>query len=141
MARRSAAALVLALAFAAPAAAGDVHVGFAIGAGTLGTASSPVALGGTVQVPVTVVDARGSGKGWTLRLSGTGTPTVTTIAVRCAAGSTCTLPAAHVSLPASVGSSPTAVFGAAAHSGLGRVVVTLTVSGGRGPLRVSVVSN
>jgi len=60
--------------------------------------------------------------------------------VRCAAASTCTLPQARVSLPAAIGSKPTPVFSAAARSGLGAVVLVLTVSGGRGPLGATVVS-
>jgi hypothetical protein len=139
MVRRLAAVVVLALACAAPALAGDVHVSFPIAAGTLHAAAAPAALGGTVQVPVTVVDARGNGRGWRLRVAAAGSPIVTAIAVRCAGGSTCTLPAARVALPRAIGASATDVYGAAARSGLGRVVITLTVSGGHGPLAVSVV--
>jgi len=140
MFRRLAATGLVALATAAPALAGDINVTFGIRTGALGVQAAPASLGGTVQVPVTVVDARGNGKGWELRLSGQGAPAVTAITVRCAAASTCTLPQARVSLPAAIGSKPTPVFSAAARSGLGAVVLVLTVSGGRGPLGATVVS-
>ena len=140
MFRRLAATGLVALATAAPAVAGDISVTFGIRTGALGVQAVPASLGGTVQVPVTVVDARGNGKGWELRLSGQGAPTIGSITVRCAAGSTCTLPQARVSLPAAIGSKPTPVFAAAARSGLGAVVLVLTVSGGHGPLSATVVS-
>ncbi|MHB8643744.1 MAG: hypothetical protein ACYDA3_12765 [Gaiellaceae bacterium] len=140
MFHRLAATGLVALATAAPAFAGDINVGFGIRTGTLGVQAAPTSLGGTVQVSVTVVDARGNGKGWQLRLAGHGAPTISSITVRCAAGSTCTLPQAQVSLPSAIGSTPTPVFSAAARSGLGAVVLVLTVSGGRGPLSATVVS-
>lgn len=127
------------LLFAAPAFAGDINVTFGFKAGTLGVRAPATSLGaGTVQVPVTVVDARGNGAGWTLRVTGAGSPAVTKITARCAAGSTCTLPTASLSLPAAVGSSPTAILAAARNSGMGAMELTLTVSGGHGPLVVSV---
>jgi hypothetical protein len=70
-------ALVTALVFAAPAVAGDIAVTLRFQAGTLGVKAQTTAIGGTSRVAVTVVDARGNGKGWTLRLEGLGRPTGT----------------------------------------------------------------
>src|SRR5579872_6781945 len=103
MVRRLAAVLLLALATASPALAGDIHVGLGILSGSLSASAAPASLGGTVQVAVKVVDARGNGKGWDLRVAGAGSPTVTAITVRCANGSTCTMPDAHVTLPRTLG--------------------------------------
>ncbi len=115
------------LVLAAPAAAGDIAVTLGFKAGTLGVKAPRVQLGGTVQVPVTVVDARGNGAGWQLRLTGGGT--VTRLAARCAAGSTCTLPK---------GSLTAGTFSVAPRSGMGAIVLTMTVSGGRGAFSASV---
>ena len=134
------AVVVAALALASPAVAGDIGVTFGIATGTLGAKAAPTSLGGTVQVPITVVDARGNGAGWTLRLGGAGAPSVTRLAVRCAAGSTCTLPAASTSLPSKLGSA-TSVLSAAPKSGMGAIVVVATVRGGHGTLRASVASS
>ncbi len=128
------------LAFAAPALAGDIGVSFGINTGMLGLKAPAAQLGGTVAIPITVVDARGNGAGWNLRLGGAGAPVVTRVAVRCAAGTTCTLPQASVSLPRTLGAEPTTVLAAAARSGLGAIVVFVTVSGGRGPLAARVTS-
>lgn len=140
MLRRLAALSILALVTAAPAVAGDIHVSFAIAPGTLGVAAAPTTLGGTVAVPLVVSDGRGNGAGWSLRLAGAGSPQVTSVSVRCAAGSTCTLPATRLAFPRTVGTTPTRVFGALRASGMGRFQITLTVTGGHGPLAVSVVS-
>jgi len=131
-------ALVTALVFAAPAVAGDIAVTLGFQAGTLGVKAQTTAIGGTSRVAVTVVDARGSGKGWTLRLEGLGRPTVTRSSMRCAAGSTCTLPTGAPVLPSIVGTAPTTVFAAAPASGMGAVEIVLTVSGGRGRVGVTV---
>jgi hypothetical protein len=127
MLRRLILALVAALVFAAPAVAGDIGVTLGFKAGTLGVKAQKSEPG---RLSVTVVDARGSGKGWTLHLAGQGAPAVTSISVRCAAGSTCTLPRA---LPA-----PPNVLSAAPGSGMGAIEIVFTVTGGRGPLAVTV---
>ena len=78
---------------AAPAAAGTIQVGLGLHGGGLSVqapAGASVA-GRTVAVPLTLADARGSGAGWTLRISG-GEVTITGVTARCAPGSTCTLP-------------------------------------------------
>ena len=119
--------LFASLVLAAPAAAGDIAVTLGFKAGTLGVKAPHVQLGGTVQVPVTVVDARGSGAVWQLRLTGGGT--VTRLAARCAAGSTCTLPKGTLTAGA---------FTVMPRSGMGAIVLTMTVSGGRGAFSASV---
>jgi hypothetical protein len=132
-------ALVTALVFAAPAVAGDIGVTLGFQAGTLGVKTQSAAIGVTTsRVAVTVVDARGSGKGWVLRLEGAGRPTVTRISMRCAAGSTCTLPTGTALLPSIVGTTPTTVFAAAPTSGMGAIEIVLTLSGGNGRLGVTV---
>ena len=125
--RRLAVASFAALLLAAPAAAGDIRVTLGFQAGTLGVRAPRVQLGGSVQVPVTVVDARGSGAGWQLRLAGGGT--ITRLSARCAAGSTCTLPK---------GAIDGSTFTVARHSGMGKIELTATIAGGRGTLMASV---
>lgn len=129
---------VVAAVFAAPAVAGDIGVTLGFKAGALGVKTQNAALGGTTRVVVTVVDARGSGNGWSLRLEGAGAPTVTRISMRCASGSTCTLPNATPALPGVIGSTPTTVLSAARDSGMGAVELVLNVTGGRGRLAVTV---
>jgi hypothetical protein len=111
---------------AAPAVAGDIAVTLGFKAGKLGVRARRAHLGGSVQVRVTVNDARGSGAGWRLRLAGGGT--ITRVSARCAAGSTCTLPK---------GAIHGATFAAAPRSGMGAVELTATVVGG-GRLSTSV---
>jgi hypothetical protein len=79
------------------------------------------------------VDARGSGAGWQLRLSGKGEPAVTRIVARCGSNSTCTLPNGTITAGGT-----TTIFAAAPQSGMGVIQLVVTVSGGRGPLSVSV---
>jgi hypothetical protein len=119
--------LFASLVLAAPAAAGDIAVTLGFKAGTLGVKAPRVQLGGTVQVPVTVVDARGSGAGWQLRLAGGGTDS--RVVARCAAVSTCPLPK---------GSLTAGTFTVTPRSGMGAIVLTVTVSGGRGTFAASV---
>jgi hypothetical protein len=85
-----------ALVLAAPACAGTIIVKLTFVPGKLAAKSLPVAVGAgeTVQIPVTVADGRGSGTGWTLSFAAGQNLTVTGITARCAANSTCTLPAA-----------------------------------------------
>src|SRR2546421_11815823 len=97
--RRLLSICLLALVFAAPAAAGDAHVklGFAGGGLSLTTGGTDAA----GRIPLTVRDARGTGAGWELRVHGTAT--VASVLIRCSAGSTCTLPRSVVSYPVAAG--------------------------------------
>lgn len=131
-------ALVTAAVFATPAVAGDINVALGFKAGTLAVKTQSDAIGGTSRVAMTVVDARGSGRGWALRVAGLGSPTVTRVSMRCAANSTCTLPTGVPALPSSVGTTPTTVISAASASGMGTIEIVLTVTGGRGHLGVTV---
>jgi hypothetical protein len=119
--RRAFVSLLIALVAASPATAGTIVVKLAFVPGKLSAKAAPVtpAAGRTVQVPVTVADGRGNGKGWTLRASAP--VTVLAITARCASNSTCTLPAA-VGTPAG-----NIVLRAAAGTGMGvmNLVVTL----------------
>jgi hypothetical protein len=158
------AVLVLAAALAATAVArgATVAVSSTVAAGsTLSVASngSPtfgITLTGadqttTYTLPVTVIDARGSGAGWNLTVTSTtfndntnlgaghtfptSASTITAATSGCATGSTCTLPTDGVSytspltLPAEA-TAPTAVkyFDGAVNTGLGKMNINATVS-------------
>src|SRR6476469_5773347 len=105
--------LLAALFLAAPAAAGTIIVKLTFVPGKLAVKAQPTTVSGTVQVPVTVSDGRGSGAGWTLKVSSASPVTVTGITARCASNSTCTLPTA------ASGPSGTTVLRAARDSGMG----------------------
>ena len=127
MVRRTLLVLLAAAASASPATAGDIGVSLGARPGTLHAKAARVQLGSLVDVPVSVVDARGNGAGWVLRLAGGAT--ITRVVARCAARSTCTLPRGRVS-------GDTLVAGA--NTGMGAMELTVTVSGGRGLASVSV---
>lgn len=116
--------VLAALLAAAPAGAGTIVVKLAFVPGKLALKAPPAAVNGTTQVPVTIADGRGSGAGWTLKLSSAQPVRVVSITARCAANSTCTLPTA-ASAP-----SGTVVLHAARDSGMGvmNLVVTLAAS-------------
>jgi hypothetical protein len=147
--------LVVVLATAAVAAANNITAtGTVTGAGSVSlsagaTASFSDTLDGTdqtvtYQLPLTVVDARGTGGGWNMTVTSTqfttGTRTLatsassmTTVASACNAGSTCTSPTNALTLPIAVPAgvtAPTAVkfFNSAANTGMGAFTVTPTVS-------------
>ena len=122
--RRVLIALSLALLTAGPAGAGTIVVTLSFAPGKLVAKSAPAAASenGPVQVPVTIADGRGNGKGWTLRLVARRAVTVTSITARCAAGSTCTLPRA------AQGSSGSTVLRAARDSGMGVMNLGVTVA-------------
>jgi hypothetical protein len=129
MLSRLALTIVAALVFAAPAVAGDIGVTLGFKAGTLAVKTQTATPN---RVAVTVVDARGNGKGWTLRLTGSGAPTVTRVSMRCAAGSTCTLPS---------GTAPAgAILAAAPGTGMGAIEIVLTVTGGHGRVAVALTA-
>jgi hypothetical protein len=115
-----------ALLLAAPAHAGSIGVvlGLVPGKLTLRAPQTVVPADGLVAVSVRVADARGSGRGWTLRLQGGTDIRVVSITARCASGSTCTLPS-----PAAVASGAT-VLRAARNTGMGviELVVELTAA-------------
>jgi hypothetical protein len=146
---------VVVLATAAVAAANTITTTATVtGAGSVSLAAGATAsfsdtLDGTdqtvtYQLPLTVVDARGTGGGWNLTVTSTqftaGTHTLatsassmTTVASTCNAGSTCTNPTNAIALPIAVPAgvtAPTAVkfFNSAANTGMGSFTVTPTVS-------------
>jgi len=87
---------VLAAALSAPAGAGTIVVKLGLVPGKLSVKAAPakLAAGATSSIDVKVADGRGTGAGWTLRFANATGLTVTSITARCAAHSTCTLPAA-----------------------------------------------
>jgi hypothetical protein len=113
-----------ALLTAGPAGAGTIVVELSFAPGKLVARSAPAAASanGAVQVPVTVADGRGNGKGWTLRLVANRPLTVTSITARCAAGSSCTLPRAARAPSGSI------VLQAARDTGMGVITLVVTVA-------------
>ncbi|HMC67860.1 MAG TPA: hypothetical protein VKJ07_01790 [Mycobacteriales bacterium] len=134
MLRRLTISACAALVLAAPAAAGTIVVKLAFVPGKLAVKAAPASVAGTVQVPVTIADGRGSGAGWTLKVSSEAPVRVAGITARCAANSTCTLPTA-ASAP-----SGNVVLRAARDSGMGvmNLVVTLASSSGSTPVSFTV---
>jgi len=134
--RRLVISCVAALVLAAPACAGTIIVKLTFVPGKLTAAAAPrtVTAAAAVQVPVTIADGRGNGKGWTLRVSAARSVTIVGITARCAANSTCTLPTA-VSTP-----SGNIVLRAARDSGMGvmNLVVTLAAQSGSTPVSFTV---
>ncbi len=118
-----------ALVLAAPAGAGTIviRLTFVPGKLTARAALATATASGVQRVPVTVADGRGSGQGWTLRLSAARKVTIVGVTVRCAANSTCRLPAAVRRGSGNV------VLQAARDTGMGvmnLVVTVAAVSGG-----------
>ena len=156
---RQAAALLLpllvVLATAAVATANNITTTATVtGTGTVSLASGATAsfsdtLDGTdqtvtYQIPLTVIDARGTGGGWNMTVTSTqfttgthtlatGASSMTSLAAACNAGSTCTNPTNAITLPIAVPaavSAPAAVkfFNSAANTGMGSFTVTPTIS-------------
>lgn len=110
--------------------------------GTFGESTS-VTLNGTDQtptytLPITVTDARGSGAGWNLTISGTPlasgshtlTQQVSAASAACPGGNGCTNAISSTSpptYPVVIGSSAQKFFSADANSGMGIIKVTTTV--------------
>jgi hypothetical protein len=118
------AAALAALVASAPALAGDVTVKLGFSSGGLSLAADK---GGALKL----VDARGTGAGWQLRLTTRQAVTVTQISVRCAAGSTCTLPRTVTSYPLVVSpGTPTTILSAAGRSGMGALQIVVRTDGG-----------
>jgi len=114
----------LSLLSAGPAIGGDINVGLALQAGELSLQGPALAAvtGRSVQVPLTLADARGTGAGWTLKLDASAPVTIESITARCAPGSTCTLQKAA----GAVG-----ILRAARDSGMGVIQLVVTIA----PLR------
>ena len=112
---------ISALLAAAPATAGNINVGLALHSGglTLQAPAVRAVAGRSVQVPLTLADARGTGAGWTLKLDVSAPVTITAITARCAAGSTCTLPKA---------ADAAGILQATRDSGMGVIELVVTVA-------------
>lgn len=115
--------LAAALVAAVPASARKIVVRATLAPGKLKIAAAPTAVPAGAQraISIRVADARGNGRGWTLRLVRPGSLTVTAISARCAHGSTCTLPRG-VAAP-----SGATVLRAARGTGMGVVDLVVTV--------------
>ena len=148
--------LLVVLATAAMAAASNIITTTATvtGAGSVSLAAGATAsfsdtLDGTdqtvtYQLPLTVIDARGTGGGWNLTVTSTqftagahtlstGASSLTTLTSACNAGSTCTNPTNAITLPIGVPAgvtAPTAVkfFNSATTTGMGAFTLTPTIS-------------
>ena len=108
-----------------PAVGGNINVGLALHSGGLSLQAPAVraVTGRSVQVPLTIADARGTGAGWTLKFDVSAPVTITSITARCAAASTCTLPRT---------AGPAGILHAARDSGMGVIHLVVTVA----PLRL-----
>jgi hypothetical protein len=131
-----AAGMVLALPVTAAAENVPVHLSLASG-----SLSARIQRETVSSVRLRVVDARGTGAGWKLRVAPrSGRLVVTSVRVSCAAGSTCTLPRTAVSYPVALDSAQRAtVLDAAPRTGMGAIEVELTVANAAG-LSVSLTS-
>ena len=111
----------LALLGAGPAMAGNIKVGLALHSGGLSLQAPALkaVAGHSVQVPLTIADARGTGAGWTLRLDATAPVTITSITAHCVAGSTCTLPTSVAAA---------GILQAAGDSGMGVIHLVVTLA-------------
>src|SRR6266540_1172060 len=119
--------LVTALVLSASATANDVRVDITVAPGSLALRAPASAQAGG-KVAVTVVDARGSGAGWKLRIAGRNA-LVTAMTVRCSAHSTCTLPRSQFTDAVALGARPTLVLTAPQGTGMGSIHVVATVHG------------
>jgi hypothetical protein len=113
-----------ALVLAAPACADSIGVSltFAPGKLSLAAPSATATEMGATLIPVTISDARGSGRGWTLRISAGRPVTISRVTARCADGSTCRLPAEARKASGSV------VLEARHGTGMGVVSLVVTVA-------------
>jgi hypothetical protein len=123
MARRLLIASVMALLLAGPAGAGTIIVKltFVPGKLTLKSPAATIAAGASIQVPVTVADARGNGRGWTLKLTDATDVQIVSITASCAANSTCKLPTAAAAASGST------VLRATQGTGMGVVNLVVTL--------------
>jgi hypothetical protein len=124
MVRRILFSTFAALVLATPACAGTITVKLTFVAGELSAAASPASAtaAGPVQVPVTIADGRGNGSGWSLRLVASRKVTVTRITARCAASSTCKLPAETTTPAGNI------ILRASRDSGMGVMTLLVTVA-------------
>src|SRR2546421_13076832 len=105
MLRRLPMTLFLCLVLAGPALAGrgGVHMKLAAGKLTVKAPAASATVAGPVKVAVTVTDARGNGKGWTLKLIAPRKLTISAVSATCVARSTCTAVSAVVAASGAIG--------------------------------------
>jgi hypothetical protein len=118
-----------ALALTSTAFAADQRpVTLALHPGTLTVGAAPALVDGTLQVPVTVTDSRGNGRGWALTASAP--IQVVKVSARCATNSTCTLPRETAAPGGRL------ILRADADSGMGVIKLTVTLAA-QSPAQVS----
>jgi hypothetical protein len=112
------------LVLATPACAGTIIVKLTFVPGKLSAVAAPASAtaAGPVQVPITIADGRGNGRGWKLRVLASHRVSVARITVRCAANSTCKLPTEATAPSGDI------VLQAARDSGMGVMSVVVTVA-------------
>jgi hypothetical protein len=130
MLRRILLPLLATLVLAAPAGAGTIVVRLTFVPGKLAVKAAPATVSGTRQVLLTIADGRGTGAGWTLKAITRKPVTILGITARCAAGSTCTLPAATGSPAGAV------VLRAARGTGMGVMELVVAVAARSGATHV-----
>lgn len=120
--RRTFPFLVLALIAAGPASAGSIGVVLGLAGGELSVAAphAAVSASASVRVPVTLVDATGSGRGWTLHLVSARPVVVESMTARCAPHTTCTLPRRVADAESGV------LLRAAPATGMGAITLVIT---------------
>jgi hypothetical protein len=123
--RRTLPFLVFVLLAAGPASADPPRVHLTVTPGDLSVAARPatVTSSSAVSVRVVVVDATGSGRGWTLRAVAARPVSVASVVGRCMPRSTCTLPR-----PAEAAAGGGVVLRAARGTGMGRIELTVTIA-------------
>jgi hypothetical protein len=123
MLRTTFALVAVALVAAVPAGAKRIVVRATLAPGKLRIVAAPTAVPAGAQraIRVRVADARGNGRGWTVRLVPPRDLAVMSITARCAAGSTCTIPRA-LGVPKAA-----AVLHAAAGTGMGIIDLVVVV--------------
>jgi hypothetical protein len=115
-------ALVLTLSIPSAVDAGDVPA-------TLSIRPGPLYVSYTQQ-NLTVVDATGSGNGWHVLASSSGSGSVRVLPAwvpECGTGSTCTLPRVDTSYPVTVTSSPVTIATALPGTGMGTILTGLVL--------------
>ncbi|MFL5926229.1 MAG: hypothetical protein ACJ77E_04775 [Gaiellaceae bacterium] len=131
MLRRILLTLLAALVLPASAGAGTIVVRLKFVPGKVTVKAAPATVSGSSRVALTVADGRGTGAGWTLKAMSRKPLTVLGITARCAAGSTCTLPAA-------VGSpSGAVILRAARGTGMGVIDIVVTLAAPSGATAAS----
>lgn len=120
--RRTLPLVALALVGAGRASAGSIGVELGLAGGDLSVAAPHASANASaaVRVPLTVADATGSGRGWTLRVVASRPVVVESMTARCVPHTTCTLPRRVADAASGV------VLRAAPSTGMGAIRLVVT---------------